>query len=219
MRDLLSKKLLRRIIFAALAASVVAAILLAVFVRNIGATKFDIAITEELQENSSRPMYILMRAVSATADPIVSMILITIVAIFLMAIQRQREALFLLVVPFADILGSMIKNLVARPRPSEFIAHISTEVSGSSFPSGHVIHAVIFFGYLFALAFVIKEIPAFVRWSVATLSVLIIILMSVSRIYLGAHWASDVIGGYLISFPMLAILLLAYFHITRPSQL
>ena len=219
MRNLLPKKLLRRIIFAVLAGSVVAAILLAVFVRNIGITKFDIAITEELQENTSRPVDFLMRAISATADPIVSMVLITVVAVFLMAIQRQREALFLLVVPFADIFGSMIKNIVARPRPSEFIANISTEVSGSSFPSGHVIHAVIFFGYLFALSFVIKELPTFVRWIVATSSVLIIILMSVSRIYLGAHWASDVIGGYLIGFPMLAILLLAYFHITRPSQL
>ena len=159
-----------------------------------------------------------MRFVSLMGDPLIASAMIIVAALFFIGIQYQREALFFLLVPIADFVGVIIKNIIQRPRPSEFLINIYTQVSGSSLPSGHVIHVVIFFGFLFTLMFIVKKIPYALRWIIGIVSIFMIILISISRIYLGAHWASDVIGGYLVGFPLLLLLLLSYFRVTRPSQ-
>lgn len=219
MRDILPNTLLRRFIFVALLASISLAIFLALLVRAIPVANTDIALTTELQEHTSRSLYYIFRIVSFLGDPLVAAGTTIVAAIILIGIQYQREALFMLLVPVADLIGVIIKNIVQRPRPNEFLVKIYEQASGSSFPSGHVIHVVVFFGYLFTLMFILKEIAPSIRYSIAVFSLAMIVLISLSRIYLGAHWASDVIGGYLVAFPLLALLLLTYFRITSPRQL
>ena len=170
MREILKKKYVRLFIFAALGFSLLASLALAVLVRSIPVAKTDIEITTELQENNSATFYNLMRAISFMADPLVAVGFVIIVAIFLIAIQYQREALFMLLVPVADLVGTIIKNIVERPRPSELTVKIYEQVTGSSFPSGHVIHAVVFFGYLFTLTFVVKKVPQLIRIALSLFS-------------------------------------------------
>ena len=82
--------------------------------------------------------------------------------------------------------------------------------SSSGFPSGHVVHYVVFFGFLLTVMLVHKNISLFLKIFVGTLSAFLILAISISRIYIGAHWATDVMGGYLFGFIYLGIILKLY---------
>lgn len=103
-------------------------------------------------------------------------------------------------------VNPMLKLLVHRPRPSGDLVAIWTDTSGMGFPSGHAATATILFGLLYYLA------PALAPWKTATLivrffSLMMIGLIGVSRVYLGAHWPSDVLGGFLVGGIILSLLI------------
>jgi membrane-associated phospholipid phosphatase len=94
------------------------------------------------------------------------------------------------------LVNSLTKFLIGRPRPSDELVHIVKAYQSDSFPSGHVVFFVEFFGFLFFLAYVLLK-PGPLRRASLTVLGLLIALVGVSRIYLGAHWPSDVAGAYL----------------------
>ena len=71
------------------------------------------------------------------------------------------------------------------------------EQGGYSFPSGHTMFSVCIYGYLFYLA-ITKIKNKILRYSVSSLLLLVILSIGVSRIYVGVHFASDVLAGYLL---------------------
>jgi undecaprenyl-diphosphatase len=92
------------------------------------------------------------------------------------------------------VSNTLIKEVVARPRPLLDPLLIRTDFS---FPSGHAMNSVVFFGLvaLFSLQLIAQ------RWQrilVILFSVLIPLLMGVSRVYLGVHHASDVMVGFIL---------------------
>ena len=99
------------------------------------------------------------------------------------------------------ILNQIIKFIMQRPRPTEFRI---IEETGYSFPSGHSMVSLAFYGYLIYLIYKYINNKHLKRTLVIILSVLICII-GVSRIYLGVHYTSDVLGGFLISFAYLII--------------
>jgi undecaprenyl-diphosphatase len=113
-------------------------------------------------------------------------------------------------VVFPSLCNFAIKLLINRPRPTLSSVKVFSEFAATGFPSGHVVHYVVFFGFLLAVMFVDKGISLFWRVLVGILSAFLIFTVSISRIYLGAHWATDVIGGYLFGFVYLGILLTYY---------
>jgi membrane-associated phospholipid phosphatase len=123
---------------------------------------------------------------------------------------RGREAYFTLAVILPDLFNMLIKILIHRPRPTLEDARILLKFAQTGFPSGHVVHYVVFFGILLAVMIVDKTISSFWRISVGILSTFLIFTVSISRIYLGAHWATDVIGGYLFGSVYLGIILKFY---------
>lgn len=99
------------------------------------------------------------------------------------------------------ILNQIIKFIMQRPRPTEFRI---IEETGYSFPSGHSMVSLAFYGYLIFLIYKYINNKHLKRTLIIILSVLICII-GVSRIYLGVHYTSDVLGGFLISFAYLII--------------
>jgi len=93
----------------------------------------------------------------------------------------------------AAATGYVLKVLVARARPTGLIPAIAE--TGFSFPSGHAVASMAFYGFL---AFLISRLYPEYRKVVLTLAGIIIFVIGVSRLYLGVHFLSDVLAGYLV---------------------
>ena len=108
-----------------------------------------------------------------------------------LAFKRRRRAALLLVIVFGcRLLVELQKSLFARPRP--ILTDHLVEVSSLSFPSGHAANAMATFVAIALL------LPTGARWkwfSVAA-AVMLSLLIGLSRIALGVHWPSDVVGGW-----------------------
>ncbi len=99
------------------------------------------------------------------------------------------------------ILNLTLKNIVQRPRPTEFRL---IEEKGYSFPSGHSMISMAFYGLLIYLIYKYIKNKKLKCILIIFLSILIL-LIGISRIYLGVHYASDVIAGFCISLSYLMI--------------
>ena len=94
-----------------------------------------------------------------------------------------------------------LKQIIQRPRPTEY--RIIDE-SGYSLPSGHSMVSMSFYGYLIYL--IIKKIKnKYLKISLVTLLTILIISIGISRIYLGVHYTSDVLAGFLVAISYLII--------------
>lgn len=99
------------------------------------------------------------------------------------------------------LLNQLFKFILQRPRPTEY--RIINEV-GYSFPSGHSMVSMAFYGLL--IYFIYKYAKnKYIKWISIILLSLLIIMIGISRIYLGVHYTSDVIAGFLVSISYLII--------------
>lgn len=183
---------------------------LTVFVRNYPVSSYDLLMTREIQEQRVWDPTLLMKFISIFGDAVFAPFPVIIATLVFYLTYRRREARFTLAVILPDLLNVLIKLLIQRPRPTLADAKVLSRFIETGFPSGHVVHYVVFFGFLLAVMIVDKSIPLFWRIFVGILSTFLIFTVSISRIYLGAHWATDVIGGYLFGFAYLGIFLRFY---------
>jgi membrane-associated phospholipid phosphatase len=112
-------------------------------------------------------------------------------------------------VPLASLISLFnvgLKIIIARPRPSPEMVNVLMPYHGSSFPSGHLFFAVMFLGIL-AYVFLNHEHRTFWRGTVIVSTILIVLLIGFARIYLGLHWASDVLGGLFYGIIFLCLLI------------
>lgn len=128
--------------------------------------------------------------------------------------RRQRVETICLLASAAGgwLINNSLKIVVDRPRPVAELVAIYLEHQSRSFPSGHVVSYVALYGFLFYLAYV--RAPGS-GWRTALLAVCgaLIGLVGLSRVYLGAHWASDVLGGYLFGAVWLALIIHLYWQL------
>jgi undecaprenyl-diphosphatase len=94
-------------------------------------------------------------------------------------------------------LGALVKLAVHRPRPGANLVNVVQQLNDSSFPSGHVLLYTAFFGFLIFLAYTLLK-PSWGRTAIFVALGSLVALIGLSRIYVGDHWASDVIGAYLL---------------------
>ena len=107
---------------------------------------------------------------------------------------------------FSFLVDDIVKLIVHRPRPTTSLVDVVRQVSGFSFPSGHVMFYVGLFGFLTFLVFTLLK-HSWLRTVLLVLLGVLLVLIGPSRIYLGAHWPSDVLGAYMLgSLVLLAII-------------
>lgn len=106
-------------------------------------------------------------------------------------------------------LNSMLKVITGRPRPSPALVDVMKMYNHDSFPSGHVVFFVEYFGFLLFLSYVLLR-RGRLRNSLFILFGALIALIGVSRVYMGAHWPSDVLGAYLAGGMWLMVMISIY---------
>lgn len=132
------------------------------------------------------------------------LIVLTIVLFIVIKNKKIGVSIFSNLV-IVTILNQLLKGILQRPRPTEY--RIIEEI-GYSFPSGHSMISMAFYGYLIYLIYKYVK-NKYIKWiSIVVLS-LLICAIGISRIYLGVHYTSDVLGGFLISISYLVIFISA----------
>ena len=128
--------------------------------------------------------------------------LITLTIILILFIKNKKIGISIFSnLAIITVLNQILKRILQRPRPTEFRI---IEEAGYSFPSGHSMVSMAFYGYLIYLC--LKYINnKYLKWSLTVVLSFLIGTIGVSRIYLGVHYTSDVLGGFLISIAYLII--------------
>ncbi|HIR43399.1 MAG TPA: phosphatase PAP2 family protein [Candidatus Aphodovivens avicola] len=153
-------------------------------------------IVERLRADWLTPV---MEAISALATPVSLVVLLLVIVAFAPGKRPGACAAVNLVLVF--LLNQALKFAIQRPRPDGF--QLAVE-QGFSFPSGHSMVAMAFFGLLVWMVWRYEPDRA-TRIGCAAAFSAVIVLVGVSRIYLGVHYASDVLAGFCVSLAWLAI--------------
>ena len=139
-------------------------------------------------------------------------VLILLCVVFAILFKNKKTAIFIMLnLAVVYLFNVLIKTIVARPRPQ--VLKLVHETS-YSFPSGHAMVAAGFYGFLIYIAYKnIKDKK--VRNSIIVFLSLLIFLIGISRIYLGAHYATDIMGGFVIG----AIYLVGFIKFYEKSKI
>lgn len=158
---------------------------------------FDNTITSFIQGLESPTLTSIMKFFTfiGAGFPVIFLSLIVLFFLYKVLHHRRELILFLWVVIGSALLNETLKFIFHRARPT---LHRIVNANGFSFPSGHSMAAFSLYGVLAFLLW--RHIPSsFGRGILILLSTLMIMAIGTSRIYLGVHYPSDVLGGFLAS--------------------
>lgn len=174
-------------------------LLVAILVKFDLLTTFDTFVYEMIIQFQSDRLTFFFRQITRFGN---GEIVIAIALLFLLI--RKKLAIFCLInIILNNLLNNGLKFLMMRVRPN--ILRL-IEIGGYSFPSGHAMISMAFYGLLIYFVHRLKYFKN-IKILLYCVFVLIILLVGISRIYLGVHYASDVIGGYLASLAYLFVLI------------
>jgi undecaprenyl-diphosphatase len=162
---------------------------------------FDRAVLTALRDDSGEPvgpraLEIALADVTSLGSSSVLTLLVLATAGFLFLARRRHSAIYVLVASIGGaLLSTALKSLFDRPRP-DVVVHL-VNVSSASFPSGHALGAAAI--YLTLAALLARELPRRrLRAFTVSVATLIVVIIGVSRIYLGVHWPTDVLAGWCV---------------------
>ena len=176
-----------------LAATIGVGELLAKAERPDGSTGFDRSITSWFVDHRASWLTTVARALSTIGSQKVLIPLVAVVAIVLV-VRRALKPAVLLVVLWAGALElyTLAKHFVGRPRPPMHLW--LTSVTSTAFPSGHATQSLSTYA---ALALVSAAVVSAARRPALAIAAVIAAGVGCSRVYLGVHWATDVLAGWL----------------------
>jgi len=173
----------------------------------------DLPITRLLQRSNNPYFHWLMVAVSWPGNSYHQWGVALCAAALLLWFRLRIEAACLLIsLGSSSLLANAIKLIIARPRPAPDLVKVYLHHSTFSFPSGHVVTYTVFYGFLFYLVYTLMRPSVFRSMPLAVFGALIG-LVGLSRVYLGAHWASDALGGYSFGLAWLALMIHLYLRL------
>jgi membrane-associated phospholipid phosphatase len=138
-----------------------------------------------------------------------AVVLTVLTAVIAWIVIGRLEALMVIFAGIMTLFNYVIKFAVSRSRPTAEQVQILVQESNKGFPSSHAFFTTIFLGML-AYLFYTHANKKYQRILSILVPVTLILLVGFSRIYLGVHWASDIIGGYLLGAFFLVILTHSY---------
>ena len=174
-------------------------------------SSIDVAITHLMQKKGRSVTRHLVKGINFALSSGVSLnILVVPFAALLWRMRLRLEALMTIATCWTSgLLRIGIKWLVGRPRPNPLLVKVTKQSGGKSFPSGDVSSAVIVWGWLGALGLMRQE-NSLERKLLFSLPALPVVLVGPARVYLGDHWTTDVLGGYLFGGGWLSLTLSLY---------
>jgi undecaprenyl-diphosphatase len=149
----------------------------------------------------------IMLEITTLGNTAVVGMIVAVVSVFLW-LTRHRYSVGLLVLALmgGSVLNRVLKELFGRDRPT--VVEAVTHVTSPSFPSGHAMTAVIAYTSVAFLVGRLEPTPALrrVTWAFA---IVVILAIGLSRMYLGVHYPSDVVGGFLVGLAWLLFVIAA----------
>lgn len=156
---------------------------------------FDIPVERAIQAVPWGPLVWLMRLINSAAG--VWQVVLGLVVIVAMFLIDRRGGLLTLLGAGGSLLDQIVKRLVARPRPGALLVRVLAPVTGYSYPSGHAVFFT-WMAIMLASSFA-PRIPRAARPVLWAGAAFLIVMTCIARVWAGAHWPTDVLGGVALS--------------------
>jgi len=162
--------------------------LLALVARGAGPLPGDLALTRLLQGLPPDGVAGLLLSYASDAVWFLPVVALAVALLW----RRWADALFILLASVTDEqAGDALKLLAARPRPPVEMVRFYEPSDGYGFPSGTALFAVVLLG---AVCYLVRSAPRPVFVAVFAASSLLVVVLGLSRVYVGEHWATDAVG-------------------------
>lgn len=182
--------------------SILVFLLLLLSLNIIESQRFEHLVSDYIQGFRTKELTQIMKFISKIGDFIGYSIIIFILGVYLIF---KRKAIILAhilaIILTSAVFNIILKAIINRPRP---YGNSLVKVNFNSFPSGHAMSAITFYGLMIYLIFkFIKNSP--LKILLSSICILMILLIGMSRIYLGVHYPTDVIAGYMAGLVILTL--------------
>lgn len=179
--------------------------------------KLDLHVTREVQESNGTPLdQVMYFGTFVGGSPVICTLAVAL-SVLLFLRRLRKMALFVLATLISLPIDMLLKHLWGRDRPNPLAVNVLLPTSGSSFPSGHVLGTTAFYGFLAVLAWI--HLPKRrARFVISALLAAMIPYVALSRVYVGAHWFSDVIGALTIGLILLVAMVTLYQAAPKEAQ-
>jgi membrane-associated phospholipid phosphatase len=176
-----------------------------------GVEELDLRFTHWVQGFHNRAATAVMAAFSFLGNTLTLIVQAALVLVWLTRRGMPMAGWLSVISLLGLLLNVLLKEIVGRPRPDGSLVSVLLPTVGLSFPSGHAMAAMMFYGFLAVLAWMHVRDKR-LRWKATFALIAVAFLVSFSRIYVGAHWLSDVVGGWTAGLFCLLLLVEAYKH-------
>jgi len=180
-------------------------LILTFFVVSDRSSEWDLYVSAVLQNQQSETTDAVMKGFSWLGNVRIAFFTICIASLFFMIAGKRKEALLMLSTVLTGAVSWVLKMLINRPRPGTDFVRVIEETRYQSFPSGHVLFYTVFFGLLSIVIYDSRNLDRTFKTACISLFALMLVFGAASRIYLGAHWLTDVLGGLIIGIQFLLV--------------
>lgn len=177
------------------------ALLLSAAAAGDGVLPGDVAVARWVQSAPNPPATVLARVAWWIGSLPAIVVAAGLLAVAFILFRRPAAAALVVTAAVLRSLNPVLKEALDSPRPTPDLVRVAESATGFGFPSGHAMGVTLIVGAVL-LAAQRSGLPTRARCAIAVAGVLVLLVTGVGRVYSGAHWPSDVLGGYLWGFAL-----------------